>query len=153
MASGKPPATPQELRVNVIIYRRVVSGVDEGTGQPIYTYAKRRGALVKQARQKSSMGVNEHMATSPYSTYWVGNWWNWLDVKDTDVVLRCGDEVKFGLNGPPVNWEGRNRWAIIELTSSGECVTPGDDCPCQTDPESLVPPGTAEVHAELAEDP
>ena len=145
---GRPPATPQDLRVEVIVYRRVVSGVSEDTGQKTYTYIKRRSARVKLNRQRSSTDIFEHNLTSMFQEYMVGNWWDWMEVEASDVVLRCGDRVQFGLHGKPINWQGRNRWAIIELVSNGECLSGIDsvNCPCQSEPESLVPPGTEPIH-------
>jgi hypothetical protein len=152
---GRPPAIPQDLNVEVIIYRRVVTGVSEDYGQKTYGYVKRRGARVSLRRQRSSNDILEHNLTSGYHEFLVGNWWDWMEVEPSDVILRCGDRVQFGLHGPPINWQGRNRWAIIELVSNGECL-PGIDsanCPCKSDPASLVPVGTEPLHNPPAAPP
>lgn len=148
---GSWPVTPQDLRTEVVIYRRVVTGVN-AFGQQVYGYVKRRSAKVAVRRQKSQAEILQHNLTSSFSEYLWGNWWNWLDVAETDVILRVHDRVQFGLHGKPVNWQGRNRWAIVELVSNKQCLPGIESCYCD-DETTPIPAGTGDVDQDLPEAP
>ncbi len=146
---GTPPVSPQDLKTKFVIYRRVVTGRN-AFGQLLYGYTKRRGVKVAPRRQRSNSDVVQHNLTSSFSEYLWGNWWNWKDVAETDVLVRVQDRVQFGLVGKPVNHQGGNRWAIIEIVSNGDCLEGVDSCNCDTPEDEIpVPQGTSDVDQDL----
>lgn len=119
---NKPPATPGELNVPATIYKRVVSGREPSSGRKVYSYAARRNIKIKIKRQRSDTDVIAHTEMGTFQSVLVGNWWSFLDVLDTDIIVYGAQDIQAGFKGPIVNWEERNRWAIGELVAVRECL-------------------------------
>lgn len=143
------PAIPQDLKSQVIIYRRRTTGVANRSpkGQKLYTFVKLKTVKVAVKRSRSSQQLLQHTETTNFEDHFVGNWWDWMDVKDDDVIKRISDGAEFGLKGPPVNFQQVNRWAIMELVASNCLAEGGVGCEDAIEP----PPGTEDVDQDLVD--
>lgn len=143
----KPPAIPQELKTDVIIYRKRTVGKEDRspTGQPLFSFVKHRQVKVAVKRSKSENVFAEHAEGSEFRDYFVGNWWDWMDVTENDVILRLNDKRQFVFTGPPVSHRQQNRWAILEVASDSECLPGIVSCNCKEE----TPNGTEDVKQNI----
>lgn len=125
------PASPEELRIDVRIYMRSVVGQNE-RGQDKFRYVLRKQIKVKESRQKSSSNNAVHSDRELFFSRFIGNWWEFSDVIPTDIIVVSNTQAQFGLAGPVVNWEQRNRWGIIDAVADLDCHRPEgiDSCNC-----------------------
>lgn len=140
--SKRQLATPNELIVPAVIYKREVSGLNDH-GQTQYTYVKRRDVLLKEVRQKASSETLVHDLSPTYQSMLVGNWWDLKDVCVEDIIVYGDQDLQVGLKAAPVNWQQRNRWGILEIATNPDCLySQGvDSCNCtdkdRTPPEDM----------------
>ena len=132
---NKPPATTGELNVVALIYKRVVSGRDDH-GKSIHSYVLRRRVHLKESRQRTKSEVVAHMSQEDYRSILIGNWWDLKDVDEHDIIVYGSQRLQVGLNGKPINWEQRNRWGILNIAASSDCLKEQDidSCNCQETP-------------------
>lgn len=129
---NSPPAIPSELRVWVHVYGKVKDDQRSAAGQKGYTYKLRRTVLVKESRQRANSDTAAHIEREQFFSRFIGNWWEFADVKNDDVIVVKNNRAQFGLIGPVVNWEQRNRWAVIDAVSDMQCRKADgiDSCNC-----------------------
>lgn len=142
---NKPPATPAELITPATVYKRVVTGRDDH-GKKKYRYVARFDVKLKIRRQRADAIRVAHSVQDSWQSIAIGNWWRFRHIEPSDIIVYGSQNIQASLDGPVVNWEEQNRWGIVNLVASNQCM---DDvgiwsCNCAAEaPEGYDPPTTS----------
>lgn len=139
-----PPAKTSELRVPATVYKRVVSGRDDH-GKKTYSYVPRFDLKIKIKRQKSDSETVAHSNQDTMESLAIGNWWRFREIKPDDVIVYGQQNTQATLAGPVINWEEQNRWGIVRLVASTQCMEELGvwSCNCKTEaPTGYEPTST-----------
>lgn len=119
---NSPPAEPHELRIRVHIYKKQTAEERKASGQKDFSFKLLRKPLIKESRQRSTNDVISHLNAEVFQSRFIGNWWEFKDVQPGDIIVIKNNLAQFELRGPVVNWEQRNRWAVIDVAAFKTCL-------------------------------